>query len=326
MIRRAGAFLALLVVVLLPAGCGTGAPPDFRQEWQAGETRRYAVTVEESYLERHHLPLAVTDSRRIEPTIITRVRAQVFMTCTGTDSEGNYRLDCGYDSYLLTAEASGESTCLGFSGDTMFFYNRAGFALAVPAALAPSLVPTVKKPWRISMAADGTWQQRNSLIGADTCALLAAVWREMFPLTRGAVAEWEQELPLPAAAPADKALRPVLRYGFTGIVQRADGLLARVRVSADNDLAGMALTMPGDTYGLVPPGTSAVFEDWREKRDGDLWFSRDGQTLHSGDISITYNETVASRLPDPLASSGEERFARTVIFSRHFAWQLLAGE
>ena len=118
----------------------------------------------------------------------------------------------------------------------------------------------------------------------------------------------------------------MVRYAFTGIVSRADRLLARVKVSADNDLAGMTVQLPGDTCGLVPTGTMAVFEDWREKREGELWFAGAGRVLHSGDITVTHDETVASRLPDPLAGSGEERFARTVNFTRRFAWQLLAGE
>lgn len=313
----------MLLAGLLLAGCGSGKSPALQQAWQTGETRRYIVTVDENYLEQQHLPLAATDPARVDPTIITQVRAQVFMTCTGTDSAGNFLLACGYDSFMLSAEARGESTCLGFSGDTIYFYNRAGLALAVPAALAPPLVPTEKRPWRVALAATGDWQPLLALPGEDTFPALAAVWRELFPPLRGEQENWEVELPLPAPAPPDKPLRYVVHYAYSGLGESGGERLAEVAVSADNDLAGMARQLPGDTSGLIPTGTAAVFEVWREQRHGQLFFSAAGGALRAGNISLSHEETVASRLPDPVAVAGEGRFARKVTMARRIAWQAI---
>lgn len=317
--------LALLGLLgLLLAGCGD---PVARHDYTlaVGETLRYAVTVDESFLAQHRLPLAVTDPNRVEPEIRTRISAQVFITATGMDSDGTARVQCGYDSFLLTAEAGTESTCIGFAGDTVYFYNRAGFALAVPEKLVTLPLPTARRPWPATLHPQRGLQFDTAYAG-DTFAALLACWRELFPPVRTGGEAWTETGALPAPAPADRAPAYVRQFRHGGWTTQRGRECLQVSEASDNDLAGMRYALPADTFGLVPAGTDAVFSTWHEQRTGSWWLQRlpgnRAQNPAAGDLTVTHAETVESVLPDPLAASGTERFARTVQLSRHIIFAL----
>jgi len=315
--------LATGLLLALLAGCGGSAEPR-GYALAAGETLRYTITLDERYRQEQRLPLAVTDPNRIDPTILTEVRAQLFITCTGTDSTGAALVQCGYDSFILTATSGNDSTSIGFAGDTIYFYNRAGFALAVPAALAGLPLPTARAPWPARLEA-----QRGLRFTAahdnDTFATLLACWHELFPPLADAARNWTESGPLPAPAPADRALAYQRRFSGAGREIWRGVPCERVTEESDNDLAGMRFALAGDTYGLIPAGTEAVYRVWHEQRRGEWQLRRIAENRSGnpagGEVTVTHEESVESVLPDPLAAAGTERYARTVTMTRHFVWR-----